>query len=151
MGAWVYERFRGLVARQLRVNVSDVVLGGTSGPASDLDPPSFHIFGPSLAWRLMVNPHTDIRIYHKSDVGGVACTRGLLRSFSLTITMPMDSGLFYWDTEGRHKVEKTPGGLLTWPGDVPHSLSHWRQEPPAWRITLQAFTVKCGGTWYVYH
>mmetsp|Transcript_14994 Transcript_14994/g.44389 ORF Transcript_14994/g.44389 Transcript_14994/m.44389 type:complete len:273 (-) Transcript_14994:119-937(-) len=150
---WVYERYRGMIAQVLNESAASVVFGGEA-TAEGLSPPAFHVYGPSVAWRYVINPHQD-QVYWKDRVGTRECEPDLLLSFSLTVSMPSDGGFFFWDSRGRHKHSRPEGELISWGGTVAHALAPWSMpwysDPNPFRITVQGFGLTCGGIWYVYH
>jgi hypothetical protein len=135
------------------------MMGGDANVESSLGRPAFHIYGPSIAYRFVINPHRD-EIYYKPTVNGQPCKRGVVKSFSLSLSMPSGGGMAYWSQSGRHHTDKVEGELLVWNGDVVHSIAQtpngrqWDLDyinPYQWRITIQAFGVHCGGKWYLFH
>jgi len=55
-------------------------------------------------------------------------------------------------------AKKPPGSLVSWTYDLLHAVSPYAYAPGSpndqlagWRITMQAFGIKCGDKWYVYH
>lgn len=153
--AWLFERFRHLVARNLNVSIADVALGGDD-EAPELGRPAFHVYGHSLVWQSLVNPHHD-KMYWVKSAGGRSCEKGLVKSFSLSLLVPSHGGggLMFWDANGRHTVGRTSGALLSWPGDVAHAPQPWAYwegfVSSIARVSLQGFATRCGDRWVVYH
>lgn len=146
--AWIFERFRELVAERLNVSAEEVVLGGDSG-FEDGGRPAFHIYGPSRIWQFLLNPHYD-KLYGLKQVGDKACEERVL-SFSLPLSTPKGGGLIYWDAAGRHRIERPDGSLLVWSGSAAHSIAPWPYDGRSMRISIQAFGSRCGGRWHLHH
>ena len=129
-------------------------------------PPAMQVYLPSVAWGVVLNPHTDNRIFKQllSRVGRDECDDASRRAFLLPLATPPGAGLLYWNLRRHdgtpsevpveHAVEYEVGALYSWPLDLTHALQPWpyaEWDAAALRITLQLFGVQCGEKWYFYH
>ena len=80
-----------------------------------------------------------------------------MRAFIWPLVAPPGAGLIIWEPiqgEPWGMVERTiayePGNLYVFNGSVTHAWGTWPYRS-TYRINLQAFGVRCGETWYLYH
>jgi len=141
--SWIFERFRLMVAKERGVGPEKARLEGV---------PAFHIYAPSIVWQVLINPHQDSD-YARTVIRGDRCDRQHPISWSLGIAMPAGSGLVTWNGTNRKLSQRPAGDFLSWHGGLPHALLPWRFSGLRhdWRLSLQAFGVRCGDVWYLYH
>ena len=84
-----------------------------------------------------------------------ACDPRSLRSFIWPLIAPPGAGLLVWEGDGgggarERRIVYEPGSMYVFRGSVVHAWAPWPYRS-AYRVNLQAFAVRCGERWYVYH
>ena len=126
---------------------------------------------------MLINPHVDMgfeyRLPARLGLNQSACDPSTWRSFLLPIKTPPDAGLLWWTRRDARSTTTTPdsvelrpneiveretlyryGQLVSFPVTLAHTIRpftyfEWRRTQ--WRITVQAFGVRCGDMWYFQH
>mgnify|MGYP004113645791 CR=1 FL=1 len=147
------EPLRDAIAKHVGVLASHVVFGGEDSATSSLGFPGIQIYLPNALWQVVANPHTD-KMY--STQYGLSedptCVNTTLTTFLVPVVAPEGAGLLFWNASGEHEVMYEIGSLYAFDAQLMHSIRpwyEWRTMLP--RMTLQAFAMQCGDTWYVYH
>ena len=139
-------------------------VGGDEEEEMDLGPPSVQLMLSSVFWRSIINAHQDASVYYVPNLDGESCERSSLRAFIWPLVSPGGAGLTYWEAssaEGsvdgvrERTIDYEPGNLYVFRGNLLHAL-RWEDRWPvlfgrAYRMNLQAFGLRCGARWYLFH
>ena len=147
------EPLRDAIAKHVGVAASQVVFGGEDAATSSLGFPGIQIYLPNALWQVVANPHTDKMYSTQYGLGeDPTCVNTTLTTFLVPVVAPEGAGLLFWNASGEHEVMYEMGSLYAFDALLMHSIKpwyEWRAMLP--RMTLQAFGMQCGETWYVYH
>ena len=166
---WFTESLRPLISTSLGVPPAQVVFGGEV-PLRDrlprrgaqarrgFGPPTVQAMLPSVFWHFVCNPHED-NVYYIPEIDGAPCAEDSLSTFLFPLASPRGAGLVSWTLDRasqRVREHATPyevGKMYTFNASLPHAIRPFPyvEFSPAPRMTIQAFGVKCGEKWYVYH
>ena len=159
---WDWAEVERAIASALGVGVDVVVMMGVERRAGkdiddeyDVGPPSVQVMLSSIVWQSVVRAHADLDIYLIDALYGEACDPRSLRSFIWPLIAPPGAGLLVWEGDGgggarERRIVYEPGSMYVFRGSVVHAWAPWPYRS-AYRVNLQAFAVRCGERWYVYH
>ncbi|EOD17009.1 hypothetical protein EMIHUDRAFT_244584 [Emiliania huxleyi CCMP1516] len=156
---WLQAPLRTALAAAVGVPRERVVFGG-EGAISHLRAPAAQIYLPNVVWAMLLNPHTDaLQRQQLQRVEGEPCNGSTRTAFLLPLLTPPGTGLSWWKVSAdgevvRHQTMYTRGSLYSWPLTLKHALKPWpyaEWDISATRMTMQAFGVRCGASWYFYH